>query len=237
MQTAASAREQILEGIKAGVYYYLTKPYEDKMLLAVVEAALNDASGKKRLREEVSQQKRVLGLMERAEFRFQTLDEARNLAFFLATCFPDPEAVVYGLNEMLINAVEHGNLGISYAEKTQLVLEGRLFEEIERRLGQPGFRERWAHLSFECGPQEIAVRVKDQGEGFDWRQYIEISPDRATHPHGRGIATSRLMSFTSIEYIGSGNEVICTVALDGRGASKPKQTSLADHGTLELASS
>src|SRR3974390_783013 len=27
MQTAAAATEQVLQGIKAGVYYYLTKPY------------------------------------------------------------------------------------------------------------------------------------------------------------------------------------------------------------------
>ncbi len=47
MQSAASARDQILQGIKAGVYYYLTKPYEDQMLLAIVGAALQDAATKK----------------------------------------------------------------------------------------------------------------------------------------------------------------------------------------------
>ena len=78
MQSAASAREQILQGIKAGVYYYLTKPYEDQMLLAIVGAALSDASSKKRLRAEVNQQKRVLGLMEQSRFRFRTLEEAES---------------------------------------------------------------------------------------------------------------------------------------------------------------
>ncbi len=218
MQSAASAREQILQGIKAGVYYYLTKPYEDQMLMAIVGAALSDAAGKRRLREEVNQQRRVLGLMEQSRFRFRTLEEARNLAFLLANCFPEPEGVVYGLNEMLINAVEHGNLGITYGEKTQLVMQGRLFEEIDRRLAQPENRGKWAYLSFESSRDAIRVHIKDQGKGFDWRQYLEISPDRATHPHGRGIATSRLMSFTSVEYIGCGNEVVCTVTLNGDGA-------------------
>jgi len=230
MQSAASAREQILEGVRAGVYYYLTKPYEDQMLLAIVAAALDDAASKRRLREEVRQQKRVLGLMEQAKFRFRTLEEARNLAFFLATCFPEPEGVVYGLNEMLINAVEHGNLGITYAEKTRLVLEGRLFEEIAHRLGMPEYRDRWAYLTFESGFENLTVRITDQGQGFDWRQYMEISPDRATHPHGRGIATSKMMSFTSIEYAGRGNEVVCTVALDGHGTLEKRQASSAGPG-------
>jgi DNA-binding response OmpR family regulator len=34
MQTAASEPDEMLEGIKAGVYYYLTKPYEQEMCSA-----------------------------------------------------------------------------------------------------------------------------------------------------------------------------------------------------------
>ena len=207
-----SARDQILQGIKAGVYYYLTKPYEDQMLLAIVGAALQDAATKKKLREEVSKHRRVMGLMEQSRFRFRTLEEARNIAFLIANCFPEPEATVYGLNEMLINAVEHGNLGITYAEKMQLILGGRLYAEIDRRLALPANLNKWAYLSFEADENAIRVIIKDQGVGFDWRQYLDISPDRATHPNGRGIATSRLMSFNSVEYLGCGNEVICTVA-------------------------
>ncbi len=224
MQSAASAREQILQGIRAGVYYYLTKPYEDQMLLAIVAAALRDAADKKGLRNETGQQKRILGLMEQSRFRFRTPEEAKTLAFLIANCFPDPEAAVYGLNEMLLNAVEHGNLGITYAEKTRLVLEGRLFEEIECRLARAENRDKWAYLSFEAGDNELRVRIKDQGEGFDWRSYLEISPERATHPHGRGIATSRIMSFTAVNYIGCGNEVLCIVALNGHGASSSAST-------------
>jgi DNA-binding response OmpR family regulator len=238
MQSAASAREQIVEGINAGVYYYLTKPYEDQMLLAIVGAALGDAEIKKRLREEVNRHRRAIGLMERARFRFRTLEEARNLAFLVANCFPEPEGVVYGLNELLINAVEHGNLGITYSEKTKLVVEGRLFEEISRRLDLPENRKKCAYLTFEATGAEIKVGIKDQGKGFDWRQYLEISPDRATHPHGRGIATSRMTSFTSMDFIGCGNEVICTVAVKNRAAAREAPAVIAaGPENLALASS
>jgi DNA-binding response OmpR family regulator len=223
MQSAATARDQILQGIKAGVYYYLTKPYEDQMLLAIVGAALQDAATKRRLREEVSQHRRVLGLMEQSRFRFRTLEEARNLAFLIANCFPEPEAVVYGLNELLINAVEHGNLGITYGEKTELILDGRLFDEIDRRLRLVENQGKWAYLSFEATENQLRVRIRDQGRGFDWRHYLEISPDRATHPHGRGIATSKRMSFTSVEYLGCGNEVLCTVVTQDHGATDGKR--------------
>ena len=55
MQSAASARDQILQGIKAGVSYYLAKPYDDQTLLAIVRAALEDAASKRKLRAEVAQ--------------------------------------------------------------------------------------------------------------------------------------------------------------------------------------
>jgi len=60
MQTAAAASEQVLEGIKAGVYYYLTKPYEDAMLLSIVKAALDDTQAKKEMKKDVRTQRRML---------------------------------------------------------------------------------------------------------------------------------------------------------------------------------
>jgi CheY-like chemotaxis protein len=218
MQSAATAHDQIRQGISAGVYYYLTKPYEEQILLGVVSAALKDAVSRKKLREEVGHQRRILGLMEKARFRFRTLEDARSLAFLIANCFPEPQVAVYGLNELLINAVEHGNLGITFAEKTKLVLEGRTSEEIERRLALPENREKWGVLTFETSADQLCVRIKDEGNGFDWRPYLEIGPERAMSPNGRGIATSRQLSFTTVEYIGCGNEVVCIQALDGQGA-------------------
>ncbi len=214
MQTAAAASEQVLQGINAGVYYYLTKPYDDVMLLAIVKAALRDARARKEMKEEVRSQRRMLGLMEESVFRFRTLEEAKTLAYFIANCFPQPEKVVFGLNELLINAIEHGNLGITYAEKTKLILSGGWMQEVERRLEASEHREKAARLTFRATKDAIEVNIKDQGKGFDWNKYVELSADRATDPHGRGIAATRLMSFPSMEYLGSGNEVMCKVYLD-----------------------
>jgi CheY-like chemotaxis protein len=213
MQTAAAASEQVLQGIHAGVYYYLTKPYDDVMLLAIVRAALRDAKAKREMKEEVRSQRRMLGLMEESVFRFRTLEEAKTLAFYIANCFPEPESVVFGLNELLINAIEHGNLGITYAEKTKFVLSGSWAEEVERRLKAPENEMKVARLTFRATKDQISVTIKDEGKGFDWKKYVELSPDRATDPHGRGIAASRLMSFHSLEYLGNGNEVMCKVYL------------------------
>ncbi len=213
MQTAASSPDQIREGIEAGVFYYLTKPYQEAVLLSVVGAALAQGRQQAMLREEVSGQRQVLGLMQRGEFRFRTLEDAQALAVFISNCFPEPERVVYGLNELLVNAVEHGNLGINYAEKGQLVLEGRWRAEIEHRLGLAAFADRHATLRLEADQTSVAVTITDTGTGFDHKRYMDLDSARATDPHGRGIATARLMSFDTLSFQGSGNIVTCSVRL------------------------
>ena len=42
MHTAMSDATSIREGIEAGVFYYLTKPVDSKLLLSVVGTAVSD---------------------------------------------------------------------------------------------------------------------------------------------------------------------------------------------------
>lgn len=218
MQTAAAQSHQVEEGIQAGAYYYLAKPYDEQMLIGIIRAALHESRNFFEMREEVRKHQNVLGLIEMARFRFRTLEEAKNVAYYIASCCPDPESTVFGLSELMINAVEHGNLGISYPEKTTLVLEGRWEKEVQNRLAKPDNRDRYAILNFELGSDEVIIRIEDQGEGFNWQDYIEFSPKRLTDPHGRGIAMAKSMCFSTLEYSGKGNVVTCTIPLKGMAA-------------------
>jgi len=216
MQTAASAPEQIREGIEAGAYYYLTKPYEQQVLLAIVRAALDDVeerSGKLSADEQTQSREDALRLLTGAEFRFSSLDEARHLVGLLASMCPDPAAVGMGLTELLVNAVEHGNLGISYAEKSRLRLEDGWEAEVARRLALPEYQGRFAIARIARDSSEIRFTIADQGEGFTWQKYLEMDPARAFDPNGRGIAMARQISFSSIEYQGCGNVVVARVVL------------------------
>lgn len=209
MQTAAAQSKQVEEGIQAGAYYYLSKPYDEQMLIGIVRAALHESRNFVLMREEVRKHKNVLGLIEQARFRFRTLEEAKNVAYYIASCCPDPESTVFGLSELMINAVEHGNLGITYREKTQLVLAGEWEQEVCTRLKQPENERKYATLTFENDHQNITIAIRDKGEGFDWKRYIDFDPQRMTDPHGRGIAMAKNMSFARMEYRDDGREVQC----------------------------
>jgi DNA-binding response OmpR family regulator len=208
MVTGIADPESVREGLEAGAYYYLTKPFDSPMLLAIVRTAVNDRREHRTLRDRARRTVGTFSLMVRGDYRLRTLEEARDLAGLLAQCSADPERIVVGLSELLINAVEHGNLGITYEEKSALIDAGGWEAEVARRLQLPGNRDKRAKVAFERTEGEIRYRIEDCGDGFDWRRYLEISPARAFHTHGRGIAMSRNLSFDRLEYFGAGNQVV-----------------------------
>jgi CheY-like chemotaxis protein len=214
LQTALAERDQILEGIRAGAYYYLTKPYDVDMLRSVVRTATMDYRGYRELQAQVKKGADSLRLLRNALFTFQTVEQAHDLSTLLANTCPDPAASVIGLTELLVNAVEHGNLGITYDEKSRLYANGGWHEEVQRRLALPENASKYVEVSFERKDDCVRFVIRDQGDGFDWKRYIQVDPQRAFDTHGRGIAMANRLSFNELEYVGCGNEVVGTIELD-----------------------
>ncbi len=213
MLTGADSQEDIIEGLAAGAYYYLTKPAAEDVLRLVIKNILNELRQKRQLHESAGLQKNTLSLLRQAEFCFKTLVEAQQMALLLANISMDVSRTLNGYLELLVNAVEHGNLGISYTEKGRLLLEDRWEKEINARLIAPEYADYRVTVTLEKTATEFAVTITDQGVGFDWQNYLEFNPARAFDLHGRGIAMSNAMSFDRIEYLGNGNSVKATVLL------------------------
>ena len=213
LQTAHVGREEMIEGIRAGAYYYLTKPYDSEMLQTVVRTAAADRAEMKALQLRLRKGLQVLGLLNVAELSLRTIDEASDVATVLASACPDPSAAIIGLTELLVNAVEHGNLEIGYEEKSQLRASGTWDVEVRRRLELPENISKRVAVKFERTDGGIRFTIRDDGSGFEWKQFLEIDPTRAFHTHGRGILMARHFSFSAIEYHGAGNEVVATVPI------------------------
>jgi CheY-like chemotaxis protein len=218
METGQGDKESIREGLAEGAYYYLTKPFQPEVMLAVVQAALDQFSEYLELVDELQKNERPIHFIQRAEFRYRNLDEARALANFLAQSCPDPQRVVQGFQELLVNAVEHGNLGISYDDKGTLLHEGHWQDEVMRRLGLAEYRDRHVEVRFQRNDASLEFLIHDQGVGFDWETYLDFSPERAFDLHGRGIAMARKLSFDHLEYQGNGNTVLAVILLENSKA-------------------
>ena len=207
LQTAAAGREQVLEGLRSGAYYYLTKPFERDMLLSVVRGALEQSARRQELLVEIVSSKAAMEGLQEASFGFRTPAQARAIAALLAKATPVPEMAVIGLNELMLNAVEHGNLEISYDEKSALLKAGRWDQEIVARLAEARRGARTARVRVSRNGGEVVFEIEDEGAGFDWSKYLEFSAERAFDSHGRGISMARSLSFSTIQYQGAGNRV------------------------------
>jgi CheY-like chemotaxis protein/anti-sigma regulatory factor (Ser/Thr protein kinase) len=212
MQTAAASHEQVAEGLRLGAYYYLTKPYHRDALVAVIRSALAMSSQRRELAQRIDEYRGVMGLIDEGTFQLRTLAQARALAAALGSACADPDSASLGLVELIVNAIEHGNLGITFEEKTALLSGGLWEEEVTRRLARPDMAVKRVRVSCRRAGDELVIAIADEGEGFDWPRFLAMDESRAFHPNGRGISLARRLAFRTLEYRGCGNEVLVTVA-------------------------
>ena len=211
MQTAKNLNVDIEEGIRAGAYYYLTKPYTSKNVRLITAAAIDHYLTFENAIGGVVGDVTDRNPVQTKKYTFTSIEDVRALAKILSEQCPDPAKAFGGLWELLLNAVEHGNLGISYSEKSNLMEEDIWEKEIARRLTMPEYASKTATAYISRKGEEIHFLITDQGNGFDWEPYLEISAERAFDSHGRGIAMSKGMSFDKLEYYGKGNEVLAVI--------------------------
>ena len=126
--------------------------------------------------------------------RFTGVEEAE----FLKMC----------LREVVVNAIEHGNLGVTFEEKTDAQREGAYFELLERRRLSAPYKGRKASMEYSISSERATFRVTDQGAGFDHRAHLSRSavPMGALLEHGRGLALT-VAAFDRVVFNEKGNEV------------------------------
>lgn len=121
------------------------------------------------------------------------------------------------LQELLFNAVEHGNLEVYYHDKQRALAENRYDDLLAKRLAIPRYRDRTVtvHVQYDQRARRLRYRIADEGKGFKWRGILhragEICPSEDVN--GRGIFLARSF-FPDLTYNERGNEVSITVPLE-----------------------
>ncbi len=82
---------------------------------------------------------------------------------------------------------------------------------IAKRLADPLYASRVVTAHFARHSDRLTLHIADQGNGFEWRKYLDFDPERAFDTHGRGIAMANKVSFDQIEYCGNGNRVLAVL--------------------------
>lgn len=210
--TASSDSGMAVKMMRYGVQDFLVKPITQQKLVATITAAINrrlfvtmKMKGEAALDGNVSsivipaKRSQVLAgldwIREKLGDNFQPNERGK----FLSHSFV-----------FLQNAYEHGSLLFGEGEKTRLLNEGKFELEVKNREAACK-----ANITIDMAvlEGEASLRVRDEGAGFDYKKYLNMTPDdvakRLDMPNGRGINMS-VNYFDLIEYGDGGASVILT---------------------------
>ncbi len=111
-----------------------------------------------------------------------------------------------GIEEMITNAIEHGNLGISFEEKSAAIEEGRLGDLLADRLARADNAQKRVFISSRLSQESFRITIRDEGGGFDWRNLPALLPENLLAYSGRGIFLTKIY-YDEVNYNDDGNEV------------------------------
>jgi DNA-binding response OmpR family regulator len=208
MVTASNKEEHAIESLRLGANNYLKKPVHYDDLVPLIHK-YNSTIQKR------SMEKLVLSKMVSRKFLMEIENDlqiipkiAQYLANETSTLFDKDEivSVNIALLELLVNAFEHGNLGISYADKSKAISEKRLDRLYEERLADPAYSRRKIIIDFTLEKDACEWIITDEGDGFQSEEYTTLNEDNRENEHGRGIFISNF-HLDELQYIGKGNKV------------------------------
>ena len=130
----------------------------------------------------------------------------------------NPESKMHlqlALAELIVNAIEHGNCGISYDEKTKALSEGiSAAELIEMKCKDPAINAKKVILSWEIKQDKSIFIILDEGKGFDVKAHISKLKNQDKYSlHGRGIRMAAGFSH-KLSYNEKGNKAALTINHD-----------------------
>lgn len=119
-------------------------------------------------------------------------------------------AIKLGLREIIINAIEHGNLNISFEEKSQATSNGNYLEFVLSRQKDPQYKDKKVTIEFLLNCNKVMYKIEDEGNGFNYRdiiQKIQNTVDEDMLAHGRGLRMA-FNIFDEVKFNKKGNQVL-----------------------------
>jgi PAS domain S-box-containing protein len=131
----------------------------------------------------------------------------RNLVKYIDS--KEASIIRVALREILLNSIEHGNLEISFDEKTEAIKKGEYFNLLKTKQNDPQFKNRTVDIEFNINEKMAQYTIRDQGPGFDHEIYTNQSPEEMNNSmltHGRGLAMAKNI-FDELQFNEAGNKV------------------------------
>jgi response regulator RpfG family c-di-GMP phosphodiesterase len=201
-QTGDVGFKEKRECIENGSLYLLQKPFNYNQQGIITEFVAAKIRAKRRMFDYIES-----NTATETNFKFKSFSEAEQAAAHLALHYPKPLEVCEAIYELLINSIEHGNLGLGYNAKANISDYSTYINDISEKLA---VSDKFVTASLEKTGKKVTLTIKDQGKGFRLQEFPEFNAS-VIHKHsGRGIYKARQV-FCSLKYSQNGSEVVCIV--------------------------
>ena len=113
-----------------------------------------------------------------------------------------------GLQEAIINAIEHGNLEIDFKTKSLLKKKnGNYWDHVIDRCNKEYLEKRKIKVQYYLSPDHVKYIITDEGKGFDWEHYITTLPDGNLINNYHGVGLTMLQDIFNVSFNEKGNEI------------------------------
>jgi YesN/AraC family two-component response regulator len=207
--TAFGSEDYAIEALRLGANNYLKKPIDKKSLIglikkyqAIIESHLLAQKAEGRVIEKTLKTEFdtdfshipaiVSQLMSEITLKFNDTDKTN---------------IELGLDELIANSIEHGNLEISFEDKVLASDSNKMLELYSQRMKIPEIAQRKILVEFVQKMNYCEWIITDEGKGFDWKAIPDPTQGaQLMELNGRGIFITNFL-FDELEYMGKGNKV------------------------------
>lgn len=209
LMTSRGNEEIASEALKRGAAGYVSKSRLETDLRHTVHNLLNIAASRADFGY-------VMGRMSSAEFSLSMDNQWKRINTFVRFfqdgvmhmgLFDETDRTRLGvaLTEALLNAILHGNLGVSSELREQSL--NVFFEQVKQRSHEPPYCDRRVFVDARWTPDACEFVIRDEGDGFDVSSLPDpTDPENLVRTSGRGVLLMQ-MFMSEVHYNEKGNEV------------------------------
>jgi YesN/AraC family two-component response regulator len=207
--TAFGSEDYAIEALRHGANNYLKKPIDKKSLLGLIKKYKTIVDSRKLA-------KKAEGKVIEKELRIEFKTHFEHIPSIVSQLISeigfkiddsDKTNIELGLDELITNSIEHGNLEITYDEKVEASDNNTILDLYKERMSRPELAERKIIVDFKQKVGFVEWLITDEGKGFDWSAIPDPTKGaQLMELNGRGIFITNFL-FDEMQYLGKGNQV------------------------------
>lgn len=186
----------------AGVIFYLQKPFKGETLEDFISIIIDQIERRTILSNIINENTPI----DSGTYSFNDLTTLYSLAAKIGAHSQDKLNTANSLSEVMLNSLEHGNLGIGLNTKTNLIRTRSYKNKLANMIAENKAKQ--IMVDVKINDKEVIVKISDQGNGFDYKKFAEFNSDNIINFCGRGIYLAR--QYIKIDYSNNGSEAICS---------------------------